>query len=72
MTTQAPQLFAVPGVSCEHCVKAITERVGAVEGVVHVAVDLGAKTVTVVGSDDASIMAAIDEAGYDAELVPGS
>jgi copper chaperone CopZ len=31
-------------------------------------VDLETKTVTVLGGDDAAIVAAIDAAGYDAEL----
>lgn len=37
----------VDGMACEHCVNAITKAVGAVAGVNSVAVDLGAKTVTV-------------------------
>ena len=37
----------VDGMSCEHCVKAISEAVGALPGVAEVRVDLAAKTVTV-------------------------
>jgi copper chaperone len=37
----------VDGMSCEHCVKAITKAVGALDGVGEVKVDLDAKTVTV-------------------------
>ncbi|GHU78074.1 copper chaperone CopZ [Clostridia bacterium] len=37
----------VDGMSCEHCVKAITKAVGALDGVSEVKVDLDAKTVTV-------------------------
>ncbi len=55
----------VPDISCEHCVNAITSEVTSVDGVDSVAVDLEAKTVTVVGGDHDSIVAAIDEAGYD-------
>jgi copper ion binding protein len=65
MTTATRRTFAVPDISCEHCVKAITDHVSPVEGVEEVEVDLDAKTVTVVGGDDASIVAAIDDAGYD-------
>ena len=40
-------ILRVDGMSCEHCVKAITKAVGALSGVAHVEVDLNAKTVTV-------------------------
>ncbi|HEY6962685.1 MAG TPA: heavy-metal-associated domain-containing protein [Gaiellaceae bacterium] len=59
--------YSVPGVSCEHCRAAITTEVSAVPGVEHVDVDLDAKTVTVSAEplDDAAVVAAIDDAGYD-------
>lgn len=59
--------YSVPGVSCDHCVHAISGEVGGLEGVSAVDVDLTAKTVTVQGDplDDAAIRAAIDEAGYE-------
>lgn len=59
--------YTVPGMSCEHCRRAIETEVATVGGVERVAVDLDAKTVTVAGSslDDAAIVAAIDEAGYE-------
>jgi copper chaperone len=59
--------YSVPGVSCEHCRSAIAGEVGRVAGVSSVEVDLDAKRVTVAGDDvdDASVRAAIDEAGYD-------
>lgn len=61
--------YSVPGMSCEHCRAAITAEVSAVPGVAGVAVDLDSKLVTVTGRalDNASLVAAIDEAGYDAE-----
>jgi copper chaperone len=65
-----PQLtYLVPGMSCEHCRAAIIEEVGEVGGVVHVDVDLDAKLVRVSGSgiEASDVVAAIDEAGYDAE-----
>ena len=58
--------YSVEGMSCEHCVSAITSEVGKVAGIDDVAVDLDAKTVTVTGQtvDDAAVRAAVDEAGY--------
>ncbi len=59
--------YLVPGISCDHCVTAITGEVSKVAGVSGVAVDLDGKTVTVRGSDfaDDAVRGAIDEAGYD-------
>ena len=65
MTTRALKTYSVPDISCDHCVKAITNNIEPLDGVEQVDVDLGAKTVTVVGGDDALIVAAIDDAGYD-------
>ncbi|MEX2195703.1 MAG: heavy-metal-associated domain-containing protein [Thermoleophilaceae bacterium] len=69
MTTEASSTltYAVPGVSCGHCVVAITEEVSQVAGVASVDVDLAAKRVDVGGHDldDAAIRDAIDEAGYE-------
>lgn len=70
MTPTTEQLtYTVPGMSCGHCRSAITAEVEQVDGVASVDVDLDAKTVTVAGADldEAAIVAAIDEAGYDAE-----
>ncbi len=63
MTTQ---VFSVEGMSCEHCVNAITGEVSKVAGVSGVDVDLAANTVTVTGEGiaDDDVRAAIDEAGY--------
>ena len=57
---------SVDGMSCGHCVNAITSEVTKLDSVTSVDVDLGAKTVTVAGDplDDAAIKDAIDEAGY--------
>ncbi|MCB0914313.1 MAG: heavy-metal-associated domain-containing protein [Actinobacteria bacterium] len=59
--------YTVTGMTCQHCVNAVSSEVGAVPGVTEVAVDLTAGEVTVVGTDldDAAIRAAIDEAGYE-------
>ncbi len=70
--------YSVPGMSCQHCVNAITTGVGAVPGVEQVAVDLESKTVTVAwtGSDDSTtdraVRAAIDGAGYEIAASSGT
>jgi copper chaperone len=59
--------FVVPEMSCGHCVAAITEEVSAISGVADVSIDLETKLVVVTGQalDTASIVAAINEAGFD-------
>jgi copper chaperone CopZ len=61
-------VYIVPGVSCQHCVAAVTDEVSVVPGVESVVVDLESKRVEIRGSrlDDAAIRAAIEEAGYEA------
>jgi copper chaperone len=63
--------YSVPGMHCDHCKAAVTRELEAVGGVDAVEVDLETKLVTVRGGnvDDAALIAAIDEAGYDAERV---
>ena len=58
--------YTVSGMSCAHCIDAITRELTGVAGVANVAVDLDSGNVTVTGDslDDAAIRAAIDEAGY--------
>ncbi|MEN3357352.1 MAG: hypothetical protein V7637_1334 [Mycobacteriales bacterium] len=58
--------YTVEGMTCDHCVQAVTSEVGRVPGVTGVTVDLAAGAVTVTGEtlDDAAINAAVDEAGY--------
>lgn len=58
--------YTVEGMTCGHCVNAVTGEVSKVSGVSDVTVDLDAKRVTVAGEgfDDAAIVAAVDEAGY--------
>ena len=62
--------YSVPEMSCDHCKHAVTKELLEVAGVEAVNVDLGAKRVTVRGQqlDDAALRAAIDDAGYEAEL----
>ncbi|MEZ5182324.1 MAG: copper ion binding protein [Acidimicrobiales bacterium] len=63
--------YAVVGMSCQHCVDAVTAELGRLPGVEQVTVDLPAGAVQVesrapLALDD--VRSAVDEAGYD--LVP--
>jgi copper chaperone len=60
--------YSVPGISCGHCRAAIAAEVTAVAGVDLVDVDLDTKLVRISGEnlDDSALIAAIDEAGYEA------
>jgi copper chaperone len=59
--------YSVPGISCDHCKRAIEGEVSNVADVASVDVDVDARRVTVIGGDDAEIRAAIDEAGYEVD-----
>jgi copper chaperone len=59
--------YTVTGMTCAHCVSAVTEEVGAVPGVTEVRVDLETGSLTVTSQspvDDDAVAAAVDEAGY--------
>lgn len=60
--------FKVPGMTCGHCESAVRKEVGAVAGVVDISVNLETKDVVVRGSgvSTAAIVAAVDEAGFEA------
>jgi copper chaperone len=60
--------YVVAGMTCGHCKVAVTEEVAKVAGVSAVDVDLDTKLVRVRGTaiDGAAVVAAIDEAGYEA------
>lgn len=62
----ADKTYTVSGMTCEHCVNAVTQEVSGVDGVDTVTVDLqsGQLTVTGAGFSDANVAAAVDEAGY--------
>ena len=63
------QTFNVQGMSCGHCVRAITQAVQAKDPSASVRIDLAAKEVGVesaLSSDQ--VIAAISEEGYDAKL----
>ena len=67
MTDTTARTFSVKGMTCDHCVRSVSEEVSEVPGVEEVAVDLDAGSVRVSGefSDDA-VVAAVEEAGYEA------
>ncbi|MCD9199324.1 heavy-metal-associated domain-containing protein [Aeromicrobium wangtongii] len=62
--------YRVTGMTCEHCVAAVTEELTALDGVTAVSIDLvagGTSDVTVESSaplDTAAVAEAVDEAGY--------
>jgi copper chaperone len=60
--------YTVVGMTCGHCVSAVTEEVTAVPGVTAVDVDLASGRLTVTSDapiDDDAVRAAVDEAGYE-------
>jgi copper chaperone CopZ len=64
MTTAS---YTVVGMTCGHCVTAVTEEVSQVPGVTGVDVDLASGRLTVDGSGfgDDAVRAAVEEAGYE-------
>jgi copper chaperone len=61
--------YLVPDMSCSHCEHAVSQELSGVAGVGSVRVDLETKEVVVSGEnlDDATLRAAIEEAGYEAK-----
>lgn len=60
--------YAVTGMSCQHCIDAVTAEVGRLTGVEQVEVDLSTGTVTVTSGsalDLDEVREAVDEAGFD-------
>ncbi|HTK67914.1 MAG TPA: heavy-metal-associated domain-containing protein [Pseudonocardia sp.] len=69
MSVQTSHLTSVTvsGMSCQHCVNAITEELSALNGVTSVDVTLSSGIVTLKSDhklSEAEIAAAVDEAGY--------
>lgn len=61
-------VYEVKGMTCDHCVRAVTSELLLVPGVQSVDVDLGSGNVTVVSAADLArddVAEAIDEAGYE-------
>ena len=60
--------FTVSGMTCAHCVAAVTEEVSKLDAVTAVDVDLGSGLVTLRSEmpvDPQAFAAAVDEAGYE-------
>ncbi|MFC3503999.1 heavy-metal-associated domain-containing protein [Micromonospora krabiensis] len=60
--------YQVQGMTCGHCVSAVSAEVGAIPGVRDVRVELASGQVTVDSEtplDVTSVRAAVDEAGYE-------
>jgi len=60
--------YTVAGMTCGHCVNAVTEEVSAVSGVTAVDVDLASGGLTITSTqpvDEAAVRAAVEEAGYE-------
>ncbi len=60
--------YTVTGMTCGHCVNAVTEEVVKIAGVSDVQVDLASGAVRVASEsqlDDAAVKEAVEEAGYE-------
>lgn len=63
--TEATREYIVEGMTCEHCVRSVTEEVSEVAGVTGVDVELASGRLTVAGSpSDEAVRSAVAEAGY--------
>jgi copper chaperone len=57
--------YIVEGMTCEHCVRSVTEEVSEVAGVTGVEVELESGRLTVAGDpSDEAVREAVAEAGY--------
>ena len=60
--------YTVTGMTCGHCVSAVTEEISQLPGVQGVDVDLATGAVTVTSDapvEEAAVRAAVEEAGYE-------
>jgi copper chaperone len=60
--------YTVTGMTCSHCVQAVTGELTSLPGVEDVRIDLGSGAVTVTSAAplaDNDVRAAVDEAGYE-------
>jgi len=60
--------YTVVGMTCGHCVNAVTDEVSALPGVTAVDVDLASGGLTVTSDapvDESALRAAVEEAGYE-------
>ncbi|MFF7310799.1 cation transporter [Streptomyces sp. NPDC008137] len=62
------KVYDVKGMTCDHCVQAVSSELNGLPGVENVQVDLPSAKVTVTSEqplDAAAVAAAVDEAGYE-------
>ena len=66
MSDDERKSYTVAGMTCEHCVAAVSAEVGALPGVSGVDVDLASGALLVSGRslDGDAVRAAVEEAGY--------
>jgi len=60
--------YTVTGMTCAHCVQAVTGEISALPGVADVRIDLASGAVTVTSAaplTDDAVREAVDEAGYE-------
>lgn len=60
--------YSVTGMTCAHCVQAVTGEISTLPGVAEVQVDLASGAVTVTSEaplTEEAVRAALDEAGYE-------
>ncbi len=68
ITGTISETFTVTGMTCGHCVSAVTQEVSALDGVTDVRVDLATGEVVVASTrplEREQVAAAVDEAGYE-------
>ena len=61
-------VYTVTGMTCGHCVSAVSDEIGRIDGVTGVRVDLGTGSVSVTSNGPlqrAVVAEAVDEAGYE-------
>ncbi len=67
MPSPSEREYTVAGMTCAHCVAAVTEEVERVEGVDLVSVELASGRLAVRGDgvEDSAVRSAVEEAGYE-------
>lgn len=63
------QTYAVTGMTCGHCESAVREEISQIPGVEQIDVSASSGTLAITADvpvDDAAVIAAVDEAGYQA------
>ena len=63
-------VLSIEGMSCEHCVQAVTKALMTVSGVTSAQVDLGTNSARIESnsSDPAPLVVAVEEEGYRAKV----